>query len=99
MLDQWITDLQVLERLALFAEEMAAPEAQGNDAFGLAMSADYRNEARVLRRAADFIRDQTAAKAVIMRGASNGGKARAKALTKAERVKIAQKGAKARWGK
>jgi hypothetical protein len=31
--------------------------------------------------------------------ASKGGKARAQALTAAERRKIAQKGARARWGK
>lgn len=30
-------------------------------------------------------------------GASKGGKARAKSLTKAERVKIAKRAAKARW--
>jgi hypothetical protein len=41
----------------------------------------------------------TAARALGALGASKGGKARAKALTKAERVKIAQKGAKARWKK
>lgn len=32
-------------------------------------------------------------------GGAKGGKARAKALTKAQRVAIAEKAAKARWGK
>jgi hypothetical protein len=39
-----------------------------------------------------------AAVALSKLGASKGGKARAKSLTKAKRLEIAKKAAKARWG-
>jgi hypothetical protein len=40
-----------------------------------------------------------AAVALSKLGAAKGGKARAKALTKARRVEIAKRAAKSRWGK
>jgi hypothetical protein len=40
-----------------------------------------------------------AAVALSKLGASKGGKARARSLSKAERTKIAKKAAKARWGR